>query len=235
MGGDRLLLDRVQQLRPQLAPERRDQVGRALDAPLPLLVATDVDHLACTRQDRRRPPPRVSMGFFARRELTAHKARTNRDSQDLVFGRTPPRLPSPPRSEPAPTKHGRQPVSSRSRRTRLATARPPTSSPPASTGSRSQPGPATATVARPGTATATPSRAVKSRPGSGSTCTSHRRHRSRLWRKTPERRNPPSPRGVRSTATGIRTAKSGSRSGPLRAAQPAFAGDSRIVDNAQDR
>ena len=34
-GGDRLLLDRVQQLEPQPAPERRDPVGRALDAALP--------------------------------------------------------------------------------------------------------------------------------------------------------------------------------------------------------
>ncbi|MBV9465891.1 MAG: tyrosine-type recombinase/integrase [Solirubrobacterales bacterium] len=113
----------------------------------------------------------VPMAFVVRRELMAHKQRTQRDGADLVVGRTKAEASSRPRSEPAPTRHGRKPGSSRSHRTRRATARSPASSPPASTGSRSRPGPDTATCARPGTATGTWSRAARSKPASASTPT----------------------------------------------------------------
>ena len=114
----------------------------------------------------------VPMAFVVRRELMAHKQRTQpRRSGPRLRPHQRPRRSSPPPSAPARTKHGKPPASSRSRRTRRATARSPTSSPPASTGSRSQPGPATAMSARPGTATATSSPAAKSKPESAWTPT----------------------------------------------------------------
>ena len=114
----------------------------------------------------------VPMAFVVRRELMAHKQRTQprrpgprlRPHQDRGVLRL---------HDPRPRQQGMgsQPASNRSRRTRRATARSPTSSPPASTGSRSPPGPDTVMFARPGIATATSSRAAKSKRESGWTPT----------------------------------------------------------------
>ena len=123
------------------------------------------------RQDRRRPPRRPD---GLRRPPRAHGPQAAHATR-----RPGPRLrPHQDRGvlrlhDPRPRQQGvdAKPGSSRSRRTRRATARSPTSSPPASTGSRSPPGPDTATSARPGTATGTSSPAAKSKPESAWTPT----------------------------------------------------------------
>ena len=111
----------------------------------------------------------VPMAFVVRRELMAHKARTGRD------GRGPRIRPHRDRGllrvhDPGPGEQGVE--ASRPRADHAprgaGTARSRTSSPPASTGSRSPPGPATAMSARPGTATGTSSPAARTRHESAS-------------------------------------------------------------------
>ena len=64
---------------------------------------------------------RVPLVGVLRRIMAAHKLATGRDGDELVFGRTP-SLPFVPSTVRARSRRGRPPSSSRSRRTRRATA-----------------------------------------------------------------------------------------------------------------
>ncbi len=124
----------------------------------------------------------VPMAFVVRRELMAHKARTGRDGPGLVFGRTATEVFYASTIRARANRRGRKPASSRSPHTKHVTARSRTSSPPASTGSRSPPGRATAMSARPGTATGTSCQAARTRQESVSMPSSRPHNRPRLWR-----------------------------------------------------
>ncbi len=108
----------------------------------------------------------VPMAFVVRRELKAHQQRTKRDGEDLVFGRTKNEAffasTIRARANKAWKAAGLEPITPHEAR-HCATL---TSSPPASIGSRSRPGPGTLTYARPGTATATSYPVAKTKPES---------------------------------------------------------------------
>ena len=181
----------------------------------------------------------VPMAFVVRRELQAHKQRTHRDGEDLVFGRTTTEAffasTIRSRANKAWLEAGLEPITPHE-------ARHCAISYFIAAGldwKQIPPGPATATSARPGTATAISSPAAKRPPRPGSTrisnprapslswsrnrirpqttATSRRRVKTRLqtepairlwrtlWRTPHKTRNPPYTRGIRSTATGIRT------------------------------
>ena len=137
----------------------------------------------------------VPMAFVVRRELQAHQQRTDRDGEDLVFGRTATEafFASTIRARANKAWKGAGP-STRSRRTRPVTAPSATSSPPAWTGSRSPPGPVTATSDRRGIATAISSPAERQEAADEAQCLPRSR-RNRLWRtlwRTPlKTRKPP--------------------------------------------
>jgi hypothetical protein len=115
-------------------------------------------------------------------------------------------------SGPGRTRPGAKPAWGRSRRARRVTARSPTSSPPALTGSTSPPGPATVMSVRPGTAVATSCAAARTPPGNGWTRSSIRISHP-LWRAPPlNAKTPVEAWGFRSTATGIRIRVSGPES-----------------------
>ena len=135
----------------------------------------------------------VPMAFVVRRDLQAHKRRTARDGEDLVFGRTATEAffasTIRARANKAWRGAGLEPITPHEARHCASV----TSSPRAWTGSRSRPGRATATCARRGIGTGNSCPAERPKPPIGSMPFLSRRHRlwRTLWRTPLKTRKPP--------------------------------------------